>query len=81
MNNNEKSKKRLRVAVMLGVMAALSRQSSNPVKEAADELKKPLTFEDKQKMRGLKSFINPFTKEIVWAINLKNATKKFKRNA
>ena len=77
---NEKSKKRLRVAVMLGVMAAISRQSSNPVKEAADDLKKPLTFEDIQKMRGLKHFIDPDTKEVVWAINLKNAIKKFKRN-
>ena len=77
---NEKSKKRLRVAVMLGVMAALSRQSSNPVKEAAEVIKSPLSFEDKQKMRGLKPFIDPDTKEVVWAINLKNAIKKFKRN-
>ena len=77
---NEKSKKRLRAAIMLGVMAALSRQSVNPVKEAAADLKKPLSFEDNQKMRGLKPFIDPDTKEVVWAINLKNAIKKFKRN-
>ena len=77
---NEKSKKRLRAAIMLGVMVALSRQSSNPVKEAADVIKSPLSFEDKQKKRGLKPFIDPDTKEVVWAINLKNAIKKFKRN-
>ena len=78
--SREQQKRKFRTAVMLGVMAALSRQSSNPVKEAADDLKKPLTFEDIQKMRGLKHFIDPDTKEVVWAINLKNAIKKFKRN-
>ena len=78
--SREQQKRKFRTAVMLGVMAAISRQSSNPVKAAADDLKKPLTFEDIQKMRGLKHFIDPDTKEVVWAINLKNAIKKFKRN-
>ena len=78
--SREQQKRKFRAAVMLGVMAALSRQSSNPVKEAADVIKSPLSFEDKQKMRGLKPFIDPDTKEAVWAINQKNAAKKFKRN-
>ena len=78
--SREQQKRKFRTAVMLGVMAALSRQSSNPVKEAAEVIKSPLSFEDKQKMRGLKPFIDPDTKEVVWAINLKNAAKKFKRN-
>lgn len=78
--SREQQKRKFRTAVMLGIMAALSRQSSNPVKEAAGVIKSPLSFEDKQKMRGLKPFIDPDTKEVVWAINQKNAAKKFKRN-
>ncbi len=39
--SSEKSKRKMRAAVMLGVMAALSRQSSNPVKEEVDVVISP----------------------------------------
>lgn len=70
---------KFKAALMLGVAAALSRQSVDPVKEAAAVLLEPMSFEDKQRARGLKPFIHPETKETVWAINLKNAERKFKK--
>ena len=70
---------KFKAALMLGVMAALSRQSQDPVKEGADLLLSPMSFEDKQRAKGLKPFIDPESKQTVWAINLKNAEKKFKK--
>ena len=75
MKNNIK----LKTAVALGVMGLLSK-IDNPLEVAKKHLQAPMSQEDKWRAQGLKPY-EFHSGVIVWAINSKNATKKyFKRH-
>lgn len=76
MINNTK----LKTAVALGLMGILSKVD-NPLKEAKEHIHAPMTEEDKFKAQGLKpfEFFNGSEFVTVWAINQKNAIRKFNK--
>lgn len=76
MINNAK----LKTAVALGLMGLLSR-ADNPLQEAKEHILNPMSEEDKYRAQGLKpfEFFSGTDFVTVWAINQKNAIRKFKK--
>lgn len=73
-------KSKFNLAVMIAVASALSRDPSEPLREAVKVLDSPLSEEDKNRLNGLKYFKMP-DGTMMPAINERVALKKWnKRN-
>lgn len=78
MSKKVKLSAKSRAIIMMGMVAALSRETDSPVAETVRALNTPMTEEEKNKARGLKYFQMPDGSRVP-AINYKNALRKWEK--